>query len=110
VVRGGIGLFANTIAASIAASVFGNSPYKFTPKVTTGTVGLAPVAGTSQTNAVASDNAFETGFASGDTLAQLQAAVPNFSTPTLYVNPNHFHTIKALEWSLEVEQPLTAMM
>ncbi len=108
VVRGGIGLFANTIAASIAASVFGNSPYKFTPLVTTGTVGLSPSAGTAQTNAVASDNAFETGFAAGYTLTQLQAAVPNFSKPTLYVNPNHFHTIKALEWSLEVEQPLTA--
>ena len=108
VVRGGIGLFANTIAASIAASVFGNSPYKFTPIVTTGTVGLSPTAGSAQTNAVASDNAFETGFASGDTLTQLQAAVPNFSKPTLYVNPNRFHTIKALEWSLEVEQPVTA--
>jgi hypothetical protein len=108
VVRGGVGLFANTIAASIAASVFGNSPYKFTPIVTTGTVGLSPTAGSAQTNAVASDNAFETGFASGDTLTQLQAAVPNFSKPTLYVNPNHFHTIKALEWSLEVEQPMTA--
>jgi hypothetical protein len=108
VVRGGIGLFANTIAASIAASVFGNSPYKFTPIVTTGTVGLSPSAGSAQTNAVASDNAFESGFAGGDTLTQLQAAVPNFSLPTLYVNPNHFHTIKALEWSLEVEQPLTA--
>ncbi len=108
VVRGGIGLFANTIAASIAANVFGNSPYKFTPKVTTGTVGLSPAAGTSQANAVASANAFESGFANGDNLTQLQAAVPNFSTPTLYVNPNHFHTIKALEWSLEVEQPVTA--
>jgi len=107
VVRGGIGLFANTIAASIAASVFGNSPYKFTPLVTTGTVGLSPAAGTAQTNAVASDDAFETGFAAGYTLTQLQAVVPNFSKPTLYVNPNHFHTIKALEWSLEVEQPLT---
>ena len=108
VVRGGIGLFANTLAASIAASVFGNSPYKFTPKVTTGTVGLSSNTGSAQANAVASANAFETGFASGSTLAQFQAIVPNFSTPTLYVNPNKFHTIKVLEWSLEVEQPLTA--
>jgi hypothetical protein len=108
VVRGGIGLFANTIAASIAASVFGNSPYKFTPVVTTGTVGLAADPGSAQANAVASDTAFESGFASGDTLTELKAAVPNFSSPTLYVNPNKFHTIRALEWSLGVEQPLTA--
>jgi len=106
VVRGGIGLFANTIAASIAANVFGNAPYKFTPKVTTGTVGLTADPGSSQTNALASANAFEAGFAGGSTLAQLSAAVPNFATPTLYVNPNKFHTIKVLEWSLEVEQPI----
>ena len=108
VIRGGIGLFANTIAANITANIFGNSPYKFTPVVTTGTVGLATNAGSSQANAVASDNAFEGGFANGDTLTELKAAVPNFSSPTLYVNPNKLHTIKALEWSLGVEQPLTA--
>jgi hypothetical protein len=59
---------------------------------------------------VASDKAFQTGFANGDTLTQLQAAVPSgvtFSTPTLYVNPNRFHTIKTLEWSVEVEKPIT---
>lgn len=107
VVRGGIGLFANTIAASIAANVFGNSPYKFTPKVTAGTVGLSQDSGSAQANALASADAFETGFANGSTLAQFQASVPNFSTPSLYVNPNTFHTIKVLEWSLEVEQPFT---
>jgi hypothetical protein len=41
VIRGGIGLFANTIAANIAANVYGNAPNKFSPKVTTGIVGLA---------------------------------------------------------------------
>ncbi|SFS13862.1 TonB-dependent Receptor Plug Domain [Granulicella pectinivorans] len=107
VVRGGIGLFANTIAASITASVFGNAPYKFTPKVTTGSVGLSSNAGSSQANAIASANAFQNGFANGSTFAQLSAAVPNFSQPTLYVNPNKFHTIKVLEWSLEIEHPLT---
>ena len=110
VVRGGIGLFANTIAASIAANVFGNSPNNFTPKVTTGIVGLTADAGTSQVNAIASNNAFQAGFAGGSTLTQFQAAVGpgvTFSTPKLYVNPNKFHTIKVLEWSLEVEQPLT---
>lgn len=110
VIRGGVGLFANTIAASIAANVYGNAPNKFSPKVTTGTVGLSSDNGSSQATAVASNTAFQSGFSSGDTLTQLQAAVPSgvtFSTPTLYVNPNHFHTIKTLEWSLEVEEPLT---
>jgi hypothetical protein len=111
VVRGGIGLFANTIAANIAANVYGNAPNKFSPIVTNGIVGLAGTAGSSQAAAVASSVAFQNGFSQGDTLTQLKAAVPSgvtFSTPTLYVNPNSFHTIKVLEWSLEIEHPLTS--
>ncbi|MBB6145052.1 hypothetical protein HNQ77_003008 [Silvibacterium bohemicum] len=110
VVRGGVGLFANTIPANIAANVYGNPPNKFAPKVTNGIVGLSPTAGTSQATAAASNAAFQAGFSAGDTLNQLKAAVPagvTFSTPTLYVNPDNYHTIKTLEWSLEVEQPLT---
>jgi hypothetical protein len=110
VVRGGIGLFTNAIAATIAASVYGNPPNNFSPKVTTGTVGLSANSGTAQSTAVASDSAFQSGFSNGDTLNQLKAAVPSgvtFSTPTLYVNPNKFHAIKTLEWSFEIEQPLT---
>ena len=38
VLRGGIGLFANTIAANVAANIYGNPPNKFAPNVTTGTV------------------------------------------------------------------------
>ncbi len=111
VIRGGVGLFANTIAANIAANVYGNPPNKFSPKVTSGIVGLSSDSGSSQAAAVASAAAFEAGFSHGDTLTQLRAAVPagvTFSTPTLYVNPNHFHTIKALEYSLEIEKPLAA--
>jgi hypothetical protein len=110
VLRGGVGLFANTIAASVAANIYGNPPNKFAPTVTTGTVGLTGDAGSSQAAGVASNTAFQSGFSSGDTLTQLKAAVPagvTFSTPTLYVNPNHFHTIKVLEWNFELEQPLT---
>ena len=108
VVRGGIGLFANTIAGNITASVYGNAPNKFTPTVSSGTIGDSSIAGSAQTAAVASNAAFQSGFAQGGTLAQLRAAVPagtSFSTPTLYVNPDTFHTIKVLEWSAEVEQP-----
>lgn len=110
VLRGGVGLFANTIPANIAANVYGNPPNKFAPKVTNGIVGLSSDVGASQASAVASNTAFQSGFSAGDTLKQLQTAVPagvTFSTPTLYVNPNNYHTIKTLEWSLELEQPLT---
>ncbi len=109
VLRGGVGLFANTIAGSITASIYGNAPNKFTPTVSSGSVGDASIAGSAQAAAIASNTAFQKGFSEGSTLAQLRAAVPagtSFATPTLYVNPDTFHTIKVLEWSLELEQPL----
>ena len=89
----------DTIPANIAANVYGNPPNKFAPKVTNGIVGLSTTAGTSQATALASNAAFQAGFSAGDTLNQLKAAVPagvTFSTPTLYVNPNNYHTIKTL--------------
>jgi hypothetical protein len=111
VIRGGVGLFANTIQGSITASVFGNAPNKFSPTVSSGTVGLTSTPGSSQAAATASNQVFQEGFTQGSTLPQLRAAVPagtTFATPTLYVNPNLFHTIKVLEWSAELEQPLSA--
>jgi hypothetical protein len=108
VIRGGVGLFANTFPGSIAASVFGNAPNKFTPTVSYGDVGLNNDPNSSQSVAIASNTAFQNGFSSGDNLTQLQAALGTvkFAAPTFYSNPNHFNTIKVLEWSLEVEQPL----
>ena len=109
VIRGGVGLFANTFAGSITSNVFGNAPNKFTPTVSTGVVGDVSTANSATAAAYASNQVFQNGFSQGFTLGQLRAAVPagtSFSTPTLYVNPDTFHTIKVLEWSLELEQPL----
>jgi hypothetical protein len=108
VIRGGVGLFANTFAGSLAANIFNNAPNKFSPTVSSGIVGLASAANSSQTAAIASNTAFQQGFSSGATLSQLQNAVKpaTFATPTLYTNPDNFATIKALEWSAEIEQPL----
>lgn len=108
VVRGGVGLFANTFPGSIAASVFGNAPNKFTPTVSYGDVALSGDPNSSQAVAIASNQAFQNGFSSGDNLTQLQAALGNvkFATPTFYANPTDFKTIKVIEWSLEIEQPL----
>ncbi len=103
-------MFANTIAGSNTANVFGNVPNKFSLIASTGTVGLASAADSAQAAAIASNQAFQTGFAQGGTLTQIRAAVPSgttFATPTLYVNPDTFRIIKVLEWSGEVEQPLT---
>ncbi|HWZ34337.1 MAG TPA: carboxypeptidase regulatory-like domain-containing protein [Bryobacteraceae bacterium] len=109
VIRGGIGLFANLFAASVAANVFNNSPNKFTPSVTFGQVGLATDPNSSLTAAIASFNGFESGFKQGFTLAQIQSALGKikFSAPSYYSPPQNFVAPKILEWSFEIEQPLS---
>jgi hypothetical protein len=58
-----------------------------------------------QTTAINSNTAFNSGFASGATLAQLQAAVPGFAAPSFFSsgkisNPTY------VKWNLEVQQAL----
>jgi Carboxypeptidase regulatory-like domain/TonB-dependent Receptor Plug Domain len=109
VIRGGVGLFANTFAGNVTANIFGNAPNKFTPTVSLGDVALSNDSNSAQAVAVASNQAFQSGFAGSDNLTQLQAALGNvkFAAPNFYVYPRNFNTIKVLEWSLEVEQPLS---
>ena len=54
VIRGGVGLFANLFAASVANNINTNAPEVFSPTVTTGTVGTADGAGTASAIALAS--------------------------------------------------------
>ncbi|MDR3701936.1 MAG: carboxypeptidase regulatory-like domain-containing protein [Candidatus Sulfopaludibacter sp.] len=109
VIRGGIGLFANLFAGSVASSVFSNSPNKFSPSVTFGNVGMPGDAGSSANAALAAYNTFTNGFAQGYTLTQIQGALGKipFGAPGYYSPPNDFVAPKVTEWSLEVEQPLT---
>ena len=109
VIRSGVGLFANAPAGSVAASVFGNSPNKFSPNVSFGTVGLAADPTSSQAAAIASGQVFQNGFAQGYNLARFQAALGKvpFAVPGFYVTPGDFKTIRAIEWSFEIEQPLS---
>jgi len=110
VIRGGAGLFANTFAGNVTANVFGNAPNKFTPTVTYGNVALANDPNSSQSVAIASNQAFQNGFANGDSLTDLQTALGKvqFAPPTFYSYPDNFRTIKVVEWSLEIEQPITS--
>jgi hypothetical protein len=109
VIRGGIGLFANLFAGSVASSVFGNAPSKFSPTVSFGEVGMPTDPSSSAYAAYAAYNAFTTGFNAGDNLTQLQAALGKvpFSPPGYYSPPNNFVAPKVTEWSLAVEHPLT---
>jgi hypothetical protein len=110
VIRGGVGLFANLFAVSVANNIDVNSPEVFSPSVTFGEVGLATDPNSSLAAAAASARVFESGFSQGYTLAQIQAALGKitFAKPSYYSPPNHFVAPKATEWSLEIEQPLTS--
>ena len=110
VIRGGVGLFANAPAGSVAASVFGNSPNKFTPTVSFGTVGLASDPASAAAAGISSNQVFQNGFSQGYTLAQLQAALGKvpFGVPSFYTTPNDYKTIKVIEWSFEIQQQLGA--
>ncbi len=109
VIRAGAGLFANTFAGNLAANVFNNAPNKFSPIVNFGSLGSASAAGSSQAAAIASNSAFQSGFAQGYTLTELQAALGQvqFAAPSFYVTPQEFYSAKVVEWSFEIEQPLT---
>jgi carboxypeptidase family protein/TonB-dependent receptor-like protein len=109
VFRGGVGLFANLFAVSVANNVDTNSPNVFAPSVPFGQVGLPSDPKSSVAAAAASFNAFTTGFKQGFTLAQIQAALGkiNFALPNYYSPPDNFSAPKILTWSFEVEQPLS---
>jgi hypothetical protein len=107
VFRGGIGLFSDLGPALIAGSIFTNAPNVFTPAVRTGLVDFGG-AGSAPAIAVASGNAFRSGFASGFTLAQLQQALAPvaFTPPGYFGIPSKTLNPKYLEWSFEVQRQI----
>jgi carboxypeptidase family protein/TonB-dependent receptor-like protein len=110
VIRGGVGLFANLFAVSVANSIDTNAPSVFSPTVTTGEVGLLSDPNSSLAAAYGSAAAFQNGFTKGYTLAQLQAALPAgvaFAKPGFYSTPQNFAAPKVLQWNFEIEHPLT---
>lgn len=109
VVRGGIGLFSTTYSASLAGTFASQSPNKFSPSVTFGNVGLSTDPTSSTYAAIASNNAFQSGFTAGDTLAQIKSALGKiaFSLPSFNSAPENYSAPKDVEWNFEVEQQLS---
>jgi Carboxypeptidase regulatory-like domain len=109
VLRGGVGLFANLFAASVAANLFGNFPQKFSPSVSFGNAGTMSDPNSSAAAGLASFNALEAGFKNGSTLAQIQAALGKITLtpPGYYSPPQDFKAPKILQWNFEIEEPLT---
>jgi len=72
-------------------------------------VGLATDPNSSLTAAINSFGAFESGFKQGFTLSQIQSALGKipFAPPSYYSPPQNFAAPKIIEWSFEIEQPLS---
>jgi Carboxypeptidase regulatory-like domain len=110
VIRGGIGLFATNYTDGLGGTLAAQVPNKFTPgSLNFGTVGVGSDSASAAYTAQLSANAFQTGFNSGYTLAQIQTAVKpaSFSTPTLASFPETFRAPKDIEWSFEIQQQVT---
>jgi hypothetical protein len=111
VLRGGIGIFSDLFPGTLASSVFLNSPNVFTPNIRTGQVNSSG-AGSSADIAVATNEAFQNGFSSGLTRAQMAAALAavdptlTFTPPAYFAVPDKLLNPKYLEWNFELQQSI----
>jgi hypothetical protein len=107
VVRGGIGIFYDQFPGNVVDAFSSNLPLlnSFEVGKSDSNLTLAP---TENNNvfaaAVASNNALINGFASGKTLAQIQAAVPTFTTPAIGSSDGRNIAPQYQKWSLGIEQ------
>ncbi len=106
VIRGGFGIFSDLYQGLIADRLITNSPAVASFTTSSGTI--APGDPNSAFAAVAnSNNAFRSGFASGATVAQLQALVPGFKLPNFNTVANKLYNPKYYEYNFELQQSFT---
>lgn len=105
VLRGGIGLFYNMLSGYEATLLYGNPP--LVSGYTLVGDNLAPGETTSLYKDAANSNAaFQSGYAAGETLAQLQSQVAGFSTPNV-TNPDRIMKPPQYQkWNLMLEQAM----
>ena len=107
VLRGGIGIFYDPLPGSLATILSSNSPLFNSFTVVGGN--LTPNETTSLFKDAAASNAgFLSAFGQGETLAQIQASVPNFSPPGMSVPDSQTHSPQYQRWSLELQQAFGA--
>lgn len=109
VIRSGIGLFSDLAPAFLVTNVFNNAPYPYTATVYNGSlVDLASDPLSAAAVAQSQYNTFKSGFFGGQTLAQLQSALPTFSPFNYFSIPKTFKTPTYIEWSFEVQHSFGA--
>ncbi len=102
VIRGGIGIFGDTFPGVLVDN-FSENPPVFSQFVVSGA--LTPgTPGNAFTNASTSNQAFQNGFAAGQTLAQIQAADPFFTPPGVTSSDARIRQPRYQEWNFEVQQ------
>lgn len=108
VLRGGVGLFTDLYQGLIADRFITNTPTVASFTTSSGLIALNNP--NSVFASVANSNtAFQNGFASGATLAQLKAAVPlGFNAPNFNTIEPQLKNPKYLEWNFEIQQALGA--
>ncbi|MDQ2944901.1 MAG: carboxypeptidase regulatory-like domain-containing protein [Acidobacteriota bacterium] len=105
VIRGGAGIFGDSIPLTAVVALSQNSPNLFSARGTN--LPLTPgVTGGLFAATAAANAAFQSKFASGATLSQLQAAVPGFSVPRQTIADANLRTPRYYEWNLEVQKEL----
>jgi len=109
VVRGGTGIFSDLYQAQLSTLLLSNPPNAAIWNIAVPPGGadlpIAPgLANGAFAQAAANNAAFVNGFASGGTLASIQAAVPGFSGPSFYTTTPHMVNPRYAEWNLELEQ------
>ncbi len=108
VLRGGVGLFADTFPAALIENQYLTFPESYGAFAEAGNVALGP--GSAPAFAQASYNAITSGFSQGLSANQLAASLPAgvpFFAPNHYLTPHHMVNAKYLEWSLQFQQQLT---
>lgn len=103
VIRGGVGIFYDPFPDNVGASFAANPPLVNAFAIQG--YNLTPDEGNSLFKVASSSNAgFVNGFASGQTLAQIQKSDPFFFPPSISVPNAKTHSPQYQKWSLEVQR------
>jgi len=103
VIRGGVGIFYDMVPGGIAINLASNPPSYNVYNITG--FNLTPGETNSLSrNAAVFNAAFTDGFANGQTIAQIEAADPQFTPPTFQNPANRMHSAQYQKWSLQAQQ------
>jgi hypothetical protein len=107
VLRGGVGIFYDPLPGSTGTAIANNAPFFNFFSVSGYNLAPGETNSLSQ-NAKNSYDAFLKGFETGQSLAQIQAADPNFTPPFFQTPASTMHSPQYQKWSLQAQQSFGA--